>query len=278
MREKYRICQEDSAVKFLTAMKYKEDDVFLRCADLDTPEKVFAADLYCHNECFKQYITLPKDQDSTESPTNNPKQEFFLKAVSHLDPMLRDGYGFTMTEVKEFVFSFSENNDFEIYNRDVKKFLTDHYGDQIQFCPSHRANEPEMCFSSALTVNGIAAKMRDMNVVKTCGEILREVLKKVDFKLDDKFCDGHDLKQSWETTAIPDQLLTYFFSLFEIKRSRMLKIEMIGMLPEDENAQSQDDDDCPYSSTPESNQHPFAFYSNPIAAIYRAVNIHRINA
>ena len=81
VRKKYRICQEDSAVKFLTAMKYKEDDVFVRCLDL-----------YCHNKCFKQHITLPKDQDSTESPTNNPKQELFLKAVSYLDPMLWQGY------------------------------------------------------------------------------------------------------------------------------------------------------------------------------------------
>ena len=94
--------------------------MYLWDVQTDTPEKVFAADLYCHNECFEQYITLPKDQDSTTSLTNNPEQELFLKAVSYLDPLLRDGYGFTVTEVKEFLFSLSENNDFEIYNRDSK--------------------------------------------------------------------------------------------------------------------------------------------------------------
>lgn len=34
-----------------------------------------------------------------------------------------------------------------------------------------------------------------MDVVKSCGEILRVALKKVDFELEDKFSDGHDIKK-----------------------------------------------------------------------------------
>ena len=69
-----------------------------------------------------------------------------------------------------------------------------------------------------------------MNVVKSFAEILREALVKVDFKIGDKCCDGHDMKESWETTQMPDQLLTFFASLFGIKRSRMLKIEVMNMM------------------------------------------------
>ncbi|MES9882523.1 MAG: hypothetical protein ABW185_16770, partial [Sedimenticola sp.] len=100
--------------------------------------------------------------------------------MPHLAPLIKAGYGFTVTEISEFVSSLAENGDVEIYNRDVKQFLLAHYGDKIQFCPSHRANEPEMCFSSEISVEDVAAKMRDMNVVKSCGEILREALRKVD--------------------------------------------------------------------------------------------------
>jgi hypothetical protein len=57
-----------------------------------------------------------------------------------------------------------------------------------------------------------------MNAVKTCGESFRMGLMKVDFKLDDKFCDGYELKESWGNTQLPDQLLTLFASLFGIRR------------------------------------------------------------
>ena len=48
IREKFRICQEESALKFLDAIKLRNDDVAVRCVDLDTTDKVFAADIYCH--------------------------------------------------------------------------------------------------------------------------------------------------------------------------------------------------------------------------------------
>ena len=57
-----------------------------------------------------------------------------------------------------------------------------------------------------------------MNVIRSAGKILKESLEKVDFKLDDCFCDGNEVKDSWKTTLMPDQLLTFFSALFGIKR------------------------------------------------------------
>ena len=34
--------------------------LLLRCADLNAPENVFAADIYCHRACFMEYVHLPK--------------------------------------------------------------------------------------------------------------------------------------------------------------------------------------------------------------------------
>jgi hypothetical protein len=42
-------------------MKVEEDCVFVRCADLDTPDKIYAADIYCHNSCYKRCVTLSSD-------------------------------------------------------------------------------------------------------------------------------------------------------------------------------------------------------------------------
>ena len=158
MRNKFRICQEESALKFLAAMKVREDDISVKCADSDTADKGFAADVYCHRLCCSKYVTLPTDPDLDGSPPeSNPKQELFCKALHYLNPLIQDRYGFTMTEVKELMYSLQEEDDVEIYNRDVKKFLLDHYGDNIQFCSSHKANESEMCFSSTITIEDIAA-------------------------------------------------------------------------------------------------------------------------
>src|ERR1700690_3826659 len=63
VREKFRLCEEESAQKFLKAMKFRSDEVLVRCADLDTPEKIFAADIYCHKHCLCRYIHLARDTE-----------------------------------------------------------------------------------------------------------------------------------------------------------------------------------------------------------------------
>ena len=40
-----------------------------------------------------------------------------------------------------FMFSLAENNDIELYNRDVKKSVLDHYGDKTRFCLNDRVAE-----------------------------------------------------------------------------------------------------------------------------------------
>ena len=67
----------------------------------------------------------------------------------------------------------------------------------------------------------------------------QETSKQVDFKLADHFCDGNELKESWENTPIPEQVMTFFAALFGIRRSRMVKTEMLQM----ENDDSDNDDD-----------------------------------
>ena len=43
----------------------------------------------------------------------------------------------------------------------------------------------------------------------------------MDFGLNDKFCDANDLKSSYEINKIPDAILIFFPSVFEIKKSQL---------------------------------------------------------
>ena len=53
-----------------------------------------------------------------------------MEALAHLYPLNKDGYGLTVTENMDFMFSLAENYDIQLRNRDVMiRLLT-------QFCPS----------------------------------------------------------------------------------------------------------------------------------------------
>ena len=249
IREKNRICEPDRANKFLSAIHHKKDDVYIRCADLETPEDVYAADLYCHDVCFKRYIYIPKESDKIKE--ESLKDKLFNDVITTLDPLIKQGYGFTLTDIREMM--MEHNATIEVYNRDVKKFLQNFYGDRIRFCPSNKVYEPEMFFSSDVTIDDVMKSLRNKDTVKSAGEILRESLKKVDFKLTDHFCDGYELKDSWENTQMPDELITFFSALFNIKRSQLLKNEMLEIIDPTDETECTDDTDQ-YSNMDDSNQ------------------------
>lgn len=61
---------------------------------------------------------------------------------------------------------------------------------------------------------------------------------KIDFRLDDKFCDKDELKSSWLDTKIPDDSV-FFAGLFNVKKSKLLKKEF-NMNKNQENGNSDD--------------------------------------
>ena len=54
--DKYRICEDTRASKFLNATVLFQDDVYMRTCDLEDVSRVFGADLYCHKDCINGYI------------------------------------------------------------------------------------------------------------------------------------------------------------------------------------------------------------------------------
>ena len=52
----YCISESDRAALFLDALNFYKDDVRTRCAFLDTPGDVFAADVYYRGNCLRQYL------------------------------------------------------------------------------------------------------------------------------------------------------------------------------------------------------------------------------
>ena len=65
-----------------------------------------------------------------------------MEALSYLDPLIKDDYGLTVTEIKDFVSRLAENYDSALYNIYSKMRVLDNYNDTIQLCPSYQFNVP----------------------------------------------------------------------------------------------------------------------------------------
>ena len=74
-------------------------------------------------------IGLNINNAATSAPI---KHSLFLKALEHIDPYLKRGYGFTISDINEYMISLDENVYTYLYNRDGKRFLIEHYGNDIQ--------------------------------------------------------------------------------------------------------------------------------------------------
>ena len=65
-----------------------------------------------------------------------------MEALSYSDPLIKDGYGLAVTEIKDFVSSLAENYDYALCNRYSKMRVLDNYNDTFQFSPSYQFNLP----------------------------------------------------------------------------------------------------------------------------------------
>ena len=49
-----------------------------------------------------------------------------------------------------------------------------------------------------------------MDSIKRAAKVMRKALLKLDFGLQDKFCDAEELKHLWFTTRMSDELISFF--------------------------------------------------------------------
>ena len=85
-------------------------------------EIVFAADiLYMLSKyLFHTICSLVKTETKIGPPQTKSKHDLLVGASSYLNPLIKDGYGLTVTEIKDFVSSLAEIYDPELYSRDSK--------------------------------------------------------------------------------------------------------------------------------------------------------------
>lgn len=220
---KYRISEKSRPQNLIDAAILLKDEIYTRIADLKTVHDVFSADLRYHKDCFNKYLH---------------KYDAKNAYVQFLENIIDQGRGITLTEVRDLI---KEKEGVETFTNEIKLFMEETFGERIQFCISERKNQSTVVCSSSITVNDAVNLLRNMNIVKEAASQLRKALLGIYFGIDDKFCDSEELKNSWRTTRMPDDLITFLCELTNTNKSSFLhcycSTEVIDDKEEDENDQ-----------------------------------------
>ena len=175
-REKFRISESPCAKNFLEATLYKQDEVYIRVAYLESESRVFGADLFYHKICLPNYLNkYNRKLEGCKIRKKSKKREIFVKELESIEEMIDRGFFIPISEIRNVI---NDKCDEELMsNKEIKLYLSEFFTDRVQFCKSDRRNESMMVYSSKLTMQDVAQKLSAMNSVKDTAHAIRVALK-----------------------------------------------------------------------------------------------------
>lgn len=248
---KYRISESGRASAFLAATNFFQDDVFTRTCDLQDAHSVFGADLYYHRDCMTKYLYKYDSRDKASIPKVSEKQLAWNQVVKELEQGLKEGRGYELSTIRDSLNNIDDKCNFR--NRDVKVFLLNTFGNEIDFTYPSSVKKSMMVFSVPKKV--LAERIRSLDPVQVCAGVIRKALDEYDFGLDDSFCDAHDLKHSLSEMNIPEPVLRFFSHLYNFNPDTYAEAAEAVMAESDEpvDDDKEDDDDYDTGSKPSGN-------------------------
>ena len=135
--------------------------------------------------------------------------------------------GFSLSDIKDMI---NQDGNANLKNNEIKGFLIEKFGDSISFCDPERKNQSLFAFSSSIEVQDVINSPRNIDVVKTAAIEIRKSLLDINFRIENSFCDAHQLKQSWKETKIPEILLSFFAASFNISCTKLMRSEIQALM------------------------------------------------
>ena len=83
--------------------------------------------------------------------------------ITFIKTIIKNGNGISLSELRDML---DENENVLFNNSESKSFITDSFGDNIQFCCSERQNESMLVFSSKVNIQDVIDKLRSLDVIK----------------------------------------------------------------------------------------------------------------
>ena len=227
-----RICEKQIAQKLLNAAKLLQDRVYTETAAMCGPEDVFAADIYYHSYCCKEYfnkynlkiVEIIKSLEAEESVAagNERLKERFL--VLELD---FQNTAYSLSFIRE---KLNENSTFSstVTNRTAKQLIIELYGGDVCFTYPSNKRTSQLVFSTGCDPQSLVEAMRVSSVQKVATTLAQE-LKDYRFGLEESFCEPRDLQLSANMLLKdpPPTWKTFSSHLFHGKRVSRVKIDVV---------------------------------------------------
>ena len=118
-----------AASRFLSAVKYNQDDVSIRCALINSVGDVYAADLLYHKSCMGKYILkynrmVQKIEDNQQRESNDVD---FPEVAELFEGLQSETHGYRLTDITTEI---NKQFKLEFDNRRTKNELLKHFGDE----------------------------------------------------------------------------------------------------------------------------------------------------
>lgn len=238
-RTLFRISEDARAERFYEITRYFKDDLFLRTSHIQNAKDIFAADIYYHKNCMRtyerSYAKKKKERASDtqeiddEVSNNNEctslclgKTESISIVIESIISRLESGEIFQLSKIRDQI-NESIASDMQVYNRYIKQYLTNNYKDKIEFSVPSNKNKSTLFYCSTTSLDSVIEKLQPENILKESGKIIKQSMEKVNFDLQDKFCDASSLENSWKENTIPQEILIIFSQIYNFSITQFQK-------------------------------------------------------
>lgn len=211
---------EDRASLFFKATRHLKDEVYCRTSILESPAAITAAKLLYHANCLRIYERRYEnciEQEKKSIKKSEDSKSCVIDVIKSLESRLYLNEIFSLQQVNDLI---KTNYSFTVKNSNIKKHLIEYFGEDISFKYAKQKNKSQLFYYSK--VKRDIEKSYNNNAVVECAEILKNSIKETDFKLEDSFCDAHDLTEAWKNLKIPQPFLEFLSKFFEVDQNEIV--------------------------------------------------------
>ena len=191
---------------------HDEDVVLMISKGYDKEKDLILHPIYHHIACLLKYL-------NAENISSAELDKRYVNPV--INDLIRNNYCINIAEINQVL--SDANPSISFHNNRIKQYIIQEFGNKVAFCKPHKRNESLVIYPSHITTADMVARIHQHDNLKSAAKVLRkDLLNKTDFGLSDKLCDKHDLEESWNKSAMTENIATFLATLFNVRKTDLL--------------------------------------------------------
>ena len=183
------------ASRFLSAMKYNNDEITKKYIYCTTVGDIYAADVMYHGNCMTNYLKKYERnvnqliQNMQREDYENYKSDGIEKLLNRLD---FEHQAYSITDITRMI---NKELSLQFDNRRAKGQLIKCFGEKLSFSYSTDRSKPQIVFRRKMEVGEvIEGTLREQDCLKDAAKLLSSEIRRYSFNLDKSRCLPEDLQ------------------------------------------------------------------------------------